>query len=414
MQPRPPKILIVSNEIRGLGHVNIALKISACIQAELRDVSILLLTASPMVHAFPLPQGLDVIKIPTVVRSEGSLTSFRSLRLPLAFEEVKRLRQRVIREAALTYSPELVLVDYRPAGVRGELLSTLRALKRRRQGTLVLLLRDILDDPAILRTKWRADLALSALQEYDEIWVYGCQNHHDPIREHQFPETVARKVRFCGYLDIGPQIVSGEEIRRSLGVAELLVLVTIGNGRVGFPVLEAYVRALACLPSDLAVFSMIVGGPELAPGDYEVIDRQCQLVTRRYPRQRTHFTRFSPRLLDYMAAADLVVSLGGYNTVTEILSLEKRSIVVPYYTSSNKEQLIRASLMEGFGLIRMLHLDQLSPESLAESILTALQDRPPTRQRLQELGFDFGGLQRIREHVVRLIGRNAAPPVPGE
>ena len=40
---------------------------------------------------------------------------------------------------------------------------------------------------------------------YDEIWVYGCQSHHDPIREHQFAEAAARKVRFCGYLDIEPR-----------------------------------------------------------------------------------------------------------------------------------------------------------------------------------------------------------------
>jgi len=98
--------------------------------------------------------------------------------------------------------------------------------------------------------------------------------------------------------------------------------------------------------------------------------------------------------------------------VTEILTLEKRSIVVPYYTSSNKEQLIRASLMERFGLVRVLYPDQLSPETLAESIVAALHDQPPTRKRLQELGFDFGGLGRIREHVVRLIGRNPAPPLP--
>jgi predicted glycosyltransferase len=35
----------------------------------------LLITASPMAHAFPLPQGLDVIKIPGLL--EDSLTEYR-------------------------------------------------------------------------------------------------------------------------------------------------------------------------------------------------------------------------------------------------------------------------------------------------------------------------------------------------
>ncbi len=402
---RPPKILIVSNEIRGLGHVSVALKICTRIQAEISDISMLLVTASPMAHAFPMPRGLDVVKIPGLL--EDSLTDYRPSRLPLGFQEVKRLRQRVIQEAALAYSPDLVLVDYRPAGVAGELLSTLRMLKRR-QVPLVLLLRDILDHPTNVRTRWQADSAAAALRKYDEIWVYGCQNHYDPIVEYHLSETIARKVRFCGYLDIGPRAVSGDDIRRSLGAAAApLVLVTIGNGRVGFPVLNAYVRALACLPSDLALFSVIIGGPELPLEQCKVIEQQCQFIATRYPQRPTHFVNFSPRLLDYMAAADLVVSLGGYNTMTEILSLQKRAIVVPCVYPT-KEQLIRASLMERLGLIRMLHPDQLSPEALAESILVSLHDQPPTRRRLEDLEFDFGGLQRIQDHVVRILGRKAA------
>ena len=196
-------------------------------------MSIILLTASSMTHAFPLPPGLDVVKIPGVVRSRGSLTAYSPLRLPLAFEDVKKLRERIIGETARTYAPDLLLVDYRPAGVDGELLPMLRALKRRGRTALVLLLRDILDDPAIVRARWGADRAMTALEAlYDEIWVYGCQNLYDPITEYQFPESVARKVRFCGYLDVERPAASAENVRRALSVGgERVVLVTIGNVR---------------------------------------------------------------------------------------------------------------------------------------------------------------------------------------
>jgi predicted glycosyltransferase len=413
MQGKPPKILIVSNEILGLGHIRIALRLSAQIQAELTDVSVLLLTASPMAEAFQLPKGLDVIKIPIVARSEDSLKSvYRSVQLPLPFNEVKKLRQRIIWETAQTYRPDLLLVDYRPAGVDGELLPTLRALKRKRQATLVLLLRDILGDPNVVRARWQADQTMSALEEYDEIWVYGCQTIYDPIREYQFPDTIARKIRFCGYLDIEPLVVPGRDIRHTLGIADqLLVLVTIGNGRVGSSVLDAYLGALKQLPNDLDVFSLIVGGPELPPEQYEIIDQQCRVMSTECSRRRFYFVRFLPELLHYMGAADLVISLGGYNTVTEILRLEKRAIVVPYVPRS-KEQLIRASLMERLGLVQTVHPDHLSPEILAKSILGALHTSPPTRQRLQELGFDFNGLQHMRGHVMRILGR--AQPVGGK
>jgi predicted glycosyltransferase len=407
MQHTTPKLLFISNEIRGLGHVTIALKICSSIQASLKDASMLLITASRMAKAFSLPHGLDIITLPAVVRMEGSLTQFRSLRLPLPFNEVSHLRQRIIRETALVYSPHLVIVDFRPAGVAGELLSVLKALKRR-HAKLVLLLRDILDDPAVLRAKWNSDRALSALPLYDEIWVYGSKKHHNLILEHDFPGDIANKIRFCGYLAPVPPAASKEETRFGLGITtDSFLLVTTGNGLVGFEALETFVRALSYLPDNLSTFSLIVTGPELAPKDYNWLETQCQKLR---PKRSIRLIQFTPWLTDYMAAADLVISLGGYNTVTEILSLGKRSIVIPYSTSSDAEQLIRASLLQRYGLIRMVKLNELSPEGLAMSILAGLRDAPPTQERLQELEFDFSGTIRIRAHMIRLLGRRHLCP----
>ena len=409
MQPTTPKLLFISNEIRGLGHLSIALKICSSIQGSLKTASMLLITASRMAKAFSLPHGLDIITLPAVVRMEGSLTQFRALRLPLSFNEVSRLRQRIIRETALVYSPHAVIVDFRPAGVAGELLSVLKALKRR-HAKLVLLLRDILDDPAVLRAKWNTDRALSALPLYDEIWVYGSQKHHNLILEHDFPRDFANKIRFCGYLAPATPAASKKETRFDLGITtESFLLVTIGNGLFGFEALETFVRALSYLPDNLSTFSLIVTGPELAPKDYDWLETQCQKLRRQKTKRGIRLIHFTPRLTDYMAAADLVISLGGYNTVTEILSLGKRSIVIPYSTSSDAEQLIRASLLQRYGLIRMVRLNELSPEGLAMSILAGLRDAPPTQERLQELEFDFGGTTRIRAHMIRLLGRHLCP-----
>jgi predicted glycosyltransferase len=405
-----PRILFVANEILGLGHMRIALRLSTAIQSRIADVSILLLTASSVTHAFPLPPGVDTVRIPGVMREKDSVTAYRPTRLPLPFEAVKRVRQRIIGETTRAYRPDLVLVDYRPAGVRGELLPALRALKRQGDVPLVLLLRDILDDPDLVRARWRADGAMSALPLYDEIWVYGCQGLYDPIRECGLPDAAARKVRFCGYLDVEPPSASTAEVRRSLGLAEeRFVLATIGNGRVGFPALDAYVRGLALLPESPRTSSLVVGGPELPPAERAIIARQCEATSSRHPAHQVRFVDFTPRLLDFMGAADVVVSLGGYNTMAEILRLEKRAIVVPH-VDGNREQLIRVSLLERFGLVRTILPEALSPAGLAEQVVFALGDGWPARPRLQDLGFDFGGLERIRDHVVRLLERAADGP----
>ena len=196
---------------------------------------------------------------------------------------------------------------------------------------------------------------------------------------------------------------------RSEIAGERFVLVTVGNGRVGFPLLDAYVRALEQLPGDMGLFSLIVGGPELPPEQAESIRRRCGGTGPRHPSSRTEFVGFLPRLLDCISAADVVVSQSGYNTVSEILSLEKRAVVVPY-ASEHREQEMRASLLDRLGLIRTIRADQLSPERLAGALVAAFQDGHPTRQRIGELGFEFGGLQRVRDHVLRLLGR-AVPAV---
>jgi predicted glycosyltransferase len=408
MQASRPKILFASNELIGLGHLRIVLRIAGRIQAGIADASMLVVTASTMAHAFPLPKGLDVIQIPGVGRSnEGvqGVHAYRPLRLPLPFEQVKKLRERIIGEAARTYRPDLFLVDFRPGGVAGELLPTLRALKRRGGTALILLLRDIVDDPEVVRARFRADRAVEALEYYDEIWVYGCQNLYDPIREYQLPAEIGRKVRFCGYLDVEGPVVAREHILRSFGITTgRFVLVTIGNGSVGYAVLDVYLRALKRLPDELDVFSLLVGGPALPGEQREIIRQECEAISSQFPHRRACFVDFLPHLVDQMAAADLVISQGGYNTVTEILRLGKRAIIVPY-KSTHSEQFVRASLFESLGLIRTIQPDRLSPEILAETMLKAVDDAPPTQQQLRQLGFDFGGLQHIEDHVKRLLKR---------
>jgi predicted glycosyltransferase len=401
----PPRLLFISNEILGLGHLRIALRLSAAIGAELPDAAILVLTAASMTHAFPLPGGVEMVKIPGVLRVSGRPGAYRSARLPVPVDDVRKLRERIMLEAARTFRPDICLVDYRPGGVGGELLPMLRMLRRRGAAT-VLLLRDILDDPALVRERWRIDRGMVAVKTlYDEIWVYGCQGLYDPVKEYRLPASVARKVRFCGYLDVEAARGSVDETQRTLGVGNRrLALVTVGNGRVGFPLLDAYLGALDHLPRDLDLFSLIVAGPELPGAQREVIRQRCDAAGPR----RVMLVDFLPRFLDYMTAADIVVSLGGYNTMSEVVSLRRRAVVVPY-ADEHQEQVLRAALLDRVGAIRAIAPDRLSPECLANALVAAFRDAPPSLERLRERGFEFGGLQRITEHVTRMLGRDARP-----
>ncbi len=406
----PTKILICTNGTQGLGRLRRALRLSAFVQSELTDLSVLILTESSMLHGFRLPPRVDVVKLPSVLWEGGSAYSPKVLSLPL--EEVLHLRERIILGTALAYRPDLLLVDHLASGIEGELLSTLKALKSEGRTTLVFGLRDVREEASLVNTRWYADKTMAVLEEfYDEIWVYGCQILYDPIQEYRFTEPVARKAKFCGYLGIEPPASSAGKTRRELGIAaETFGLVTVGSGRDGFLLLDTYLRALEALPRPQRHFSLVIGGPDLPRHDQERLRQRSRQMAIDHPERPVKFIDFSPDILEYMAAADVVVSMGGYNTLVEILALGKRALVVPRI-HPGLEQLVRASLFERLGLLTMLHPDQLSPGRMSESILKALDAPSPSREDLQAKGVSLNGLQQVKSHVVRLLGaRGRLPP----
>ena len=80
------------------------------------------------------------------------------------------MRRAVLRAVFESFAPNLVLVDYMPAGVWGELRQPLAALPR--ETRVVLGLRDVLDAPGVTRENWREAGHEDALRRYyDRVLV---------------------------------------------------------------------------------------------------------------------------------------------------------------------------------------------------------------------------------------------------
>ncbi|HKE57140.1 MAG TPA: glycosyltransferase, partial [Pyrinomonadaceae bacterium] len=97
------------------------------------------------------------------------------------------------------------------------------------------------------------------------------------------------------------------------------------------------------------------------------------------------------------AAAHLVVSLAGYNTVCELLSFARRAILVPR-SQPVSEQLIRARLLATKGYFDLIEPQDLKPEILIDKVLTGLEPISVVAPFL-----DLDGLPRIRERVSELL-----------
>jgi predicted glycosyltransferase len=108
--------------------------------------------------------------------------------------------------------------------------------------------------------------------------------------------------------------------------------------------------------------------------------------------------------------ASAVVAMGGYNTFCEILSFDKRALIVPR-TRPRLEQHIRAVEAERLGLVRMLS-DRDEPRTPARmaAALRGLPGQPrPSEVVIPGL---LDGLDRVRERFTEVLARRAMRIAP--
>lgn len=379
-----PKILLYSHDTFGLGNIRRTLLLATTLREEFPKAAILIVTGSPVVHAFRIPAGVDYIKLPCLDRVEAE--QYEARFLGDWGNEVKRTRQAILNKAILGFRPDLMIVDKRPAGVDGELIETIQQLRRSgHPSKLVLGVRDILDEPLRTQKSLKTTRSFEQIKRYyDEVWIYGAPVIFDHVKEYAFPEAVARKSFYCGYLQ-RPTAVAA----RRAGPPRILV--TPGGGGDGGDMIEAYLEGLLDLPRRTTLRSTVIFGPEM-PGE-----RRALLLERYGRLADVEFREFEADMTARYAEADVVVSMAGYNTVCELISFSQRAVLVPR-AKPVLEQLIRAQKFAELGFFDYVEPDQLTPQILMDKVLDAVQQGPINMPYV-----DLGGLPRIRERVHSLL-----------
>jgi len=379
-----PKIVLYSHDTFGMGNIRRTLLLSQEFMTEYPGASILIITGSPMIHAFRIPTGIDYIKLPCVDRFAAEQYAPRYL--CGCSEEVKQTREVILRESVLRFNPDLMVVDKRASGIDGELLPTLHALRQYGRHTkLVLGVRDILDEPERTRTVLAGNGSFEVIDEfYDQVWIYGSKEIFDTAKEYGFPESIRRKTFYCGYLK-RPTVAAG----RKEGPPR--VLITTGGGGDGSDIIEAYLTGLSTLPRNVALRTTVIFGPQMP----EV--RRAELLRHFYYLADVEFLEFEADITNRYAESDVVVSQAGYNTVCELLSFSRRAILVPR-SKPVREQLIRARLMAQRGFFECIEPQDLTPEILISKVLEALNSSSVTSSTME-----LDGLPVIRERVRGLL-----------
>jgi predicted glycosyltransferase len=362
------KIIQYCQHVLGIGHFFRSLEICRA----LSEHDVVLVTGGPQVET-TVPEHVREVRLPDLQMNREFKGLFSSQKNS-SLEQIKAERQKQLYELFERENPDIFLVELYPFGrkaFRFELDPVLAAIENRKLPacSVVCSVRDILVEKEDL-VKHESRVVKTLNRYFDAVLV-----HADPGLA-QIDETfdqfdqIKIPVVYTGYIAAKPESGIGRTVRRQFKIDpdERLIVASAGGGNVGADLLEAVIRAFGQLEGKNHLKLKVYTGPFVTETDF---DRLSKLADG-----DISVDRFEKEFLSLLAAADLSVSMGGYNTTMNILASGVRALVWPF--PQNREQRMRAERLSRMGALRVLEDDELQPDRLAAIIEEALStaERP--------------------------------------
>ena len=395
--PLPPgkldnaRVLMYSHDTFGLGHLRRCRTIAHALVDQYKGLSVLILTGSPIIGRFDFKARVDFVRIPGVIKLHNG--EYTSLGLHIDLQHTLKLRESIILHTAEAFQPDLFIVDKEPLGLKGEVESTLQMLGEKGVAS-VLGIRDVLDAPHLLAPEWQAKGAVPALQRYyQEVWIYGDESMGNPLSGLDLPATVEDKLHYTGYLEREvPEAVASKHLQQ---LPDPYILITPGGGGDGVEMVEWVLNAYEQCPEP-PWHALFVLGPFMPLAQQQAFGERIAAL------ENASLVTFDSRMESLMDGAAAVVAMGGYNTFCEILSFNKRALLIPR-TSPREEQLIRARQAAKLGLVSLLDpREGVEPDKMCRA-LEALTEQPLPQQRISD-DF-FSGLASVGRRALALMQR---------
>ena len=357
------KIVYYCQHVLGMGHYFRSLEICKAF----RNHDVILVSGGAPLN-MPVPRHIREVSLLPI----GMDADFSRLESNAGtIEEIKAVRQQALYELFVCECPDLFMVELYPFGRKAfgfELIPIFQAIRR---GTLcpsrvVCSLRDVLVEKKDIEAY--ESRVISALNQWFDALLI-----HSDAAIVTLDETFSRMtdiripVVYTGFVTPRPLQGDRSAVRQKLGINDetRLVVASAGGGKVGFELLNAVIRSVAKIPLAGNVYLQVFTGPFMEEGAVRHLQNMGT--------DRISVLRFTPDFPAYLAAADLSVSMAGYNTCMNIMAARVPSLVWPF--SQNREQRLRAERISKMGKMRILENADLEPKKLAELITRNLAER---------------------------------------
>lgn len=352
---QPLRVLFYVQHLLGIGHLMRAGRVALALQNN--GLQVTLVIGGVPVPGFELP-GVDQICLPPIAVADGDFSALVDAQGNPVDEAYKQRRSDMLLSTYHSIRPDIVILEAFPFGrrlVRFELLPLIEAISQTTpKPVLVSSLRDILQK----RSKPGRDEETAGLvrQHFDKVLVHG-----DPAfaaLDESFPCTavIADQIVYTGLVGSGATDRVAEPFD---------IVVSAGGGAVGASLVQASLEAAALLPESGSW--CVITGPNMPMVDRARLENRLPAYVS--------VERFRSDFPGLLCSARLSISQAGYNTVSDVLHANCRSIVVPYSAAGETEQADRAARLELRGLARVLPESSLSGKSLASLVNTVLQSK---------------------------------------
>ncbi|MEE4604165.1 MAG: glycosyltransferase [Desulfobacteraceae bacterium] len=370
------KIIQYCQHVLGIGHLFRSLEISRA----LSDHEVILVSGGPPVETH-LPRHVTEFRLPEL-QMNRAFKRLHSTQRPDGIDQVREERQKRLFALLAAEKPDVFLIELYPFGrkaFRFELDPVLQAVDDRKLscGSVVCSVRDILvekedRDKHELRVVKTLNRYFNAVLVHSDPQLVKISETFDHFNQISIP------VDYTGYIAPKPAADAGKMIRQKLNISEEenLIIASAGGGNVGAPILTAAVRAFSRLAENDRCHLKVFTGPFLDQSEFERLKRCAG--------NNVQVTRFARDFLSYLAAADLSVSMGGYNTTMNILACGTPALVWPF--GQNREQRLRAGRLASLGVLQVLENEDLDPDRLA-----VIMDDWMSRSTRPAVKFDLNG-----------------------
>ncbi len=336
------KIIIYCQHVLGLGHFFRTLEIARAMET----FDVILVTGGGRVEV-RLPDHVRHVKLPGLM-NDKNFTGLYSVDPQKSVEDVKLEREKQLLDLVKNENPDFFLIELYPFGRRAfrfELIPVLNFIKdnHRVNCKVVCSMRDILVERKN-RLKYESGVIDALNNWFDAVLV-----HSDP-QLIKLGSTFSRldKIKiplvYTGFVTPVPDKKKVKHIRENLRLQnkKRLIVASAGGGNVGAPLLRAVVNAYNELPSKENLMLNVYTGPYMEKEDKQYL----QSVADSSANSGIRVKEFTSDFVSLLGAADLSVSMAGYNTCMNIVAASVPSLVWPF--GQNQEQKERARKIARF------------------------------------------------------------------